>query len=283
MAKTIKVSKNVLKTVYRPRDPWAHKYDFGHLLIVGGSKLYTGSPVLAAMSALRTGVDLVTIITVERAANIAAACSPNLIAYPLRGNFLNRTHLSEIAKFVKNKDAVVIGGGLWRQPPVLDAVRSLVRRIDLPTVIDADAIHAVAEDRKVLSGGRFIITPNEREFAVLTGKKPTTKVEERAEFVRAAAAELNSVVLLKGHVDVVSDGERVALNSSGSPYMTKGGMGDTLAGICGSLIAQGNDLFTSACAAAYINGRAGSIAAAQLGVAVTATDLIEALPKAIKG
>lgn len=283
MARLIRLKKNILKAVYKPRDPWARKYDFGHLLVIGGSKLYTGSPVLAAMSALRTGVDLVTIITVERAANIAAAYSPDLIAYPLRGDFLNRAHLPEIAKFLKNKDAVVIGGGLWRQPQVLDVVRSLVRGIDLPAVIDADAIHAVAEDRKALSGGKFVITPNEREFVVLTGNKPTAKIDERVELVKSAAAELKSVVLLKGHVDVISDGERVALNSSGSPYMTKGGMGDTLAGICGSLIAQGNDLFTSACAAAYINGRAGSIAASRLDGGVTATDLIGALPKAIKG
>jgi len=283
MAKTIKVSKNVLKTVYRPRDPWARKYDFGHLLIIGGSKLYTGSPILAAMAALRTGADLVTIVAVERAANVAAAYSPNLIAYPLRGNYLNRSHLPELAKFVKNKDAVVLGGGLWRQPPVLDAVRAFVKQIDLPTVIDADAIHAVAADKKVLNGGKFVLTPNEREFAVLAGKKPAKSVDERIKIVKEAAAELKAVVMLKGRIDVISDGERVALNKTGNPFMTVGGMGDTLAGVCGSLLAQGHELFTAACAAAYINGRAGDIAARRLGAGIVATDLIDALPKAIKG
>jgi ADP-dependent NAD(P)H-hydrate dehydratase / NAD(P)H-hydrate epimerase len=282
MGPTIKVTKSILKTVYKPRQPWAQKYDYGHLLVIGGSKLYTGSPILSSMAALRSGVDLVTIITVERAADVAAIYSPNLIAYPLKGNFLNRSHLPEIAKFIKNKDAVVIGGGLWRQTPVLDAVQSLVRRLDRPTVIDADAIYAVAEDKKVLGGGEFLLTPNEREFKVLCGNTPSKKIEERVEMVSKCAKEIGQVVLLKGHVDVISDGKKSAINTTGNPYMTVGGMGDTLAGICGSLIAQGNSIFDSACAAAFINGRAGDIAAKELRQGVLATDLVESIPKAIK-
>jgi ADP-dependent NAD(P)H-hydrate dehydratase / NAD(P)H-hydrate epimerase len=282
MGAAIKVGKSTLRTVYKQRPAWAKKYDFGHLLVIGGSKLYTGSPILSSMAALRSGVDLVTIITVERAADVAAIYSPDIIAYPLKGNFLNRSHLPEIGKFLKNKDAVVVGGGLWRQPPVLEAVQSLVKRIDKPTIIDADAIYAVSEDRKILNGGKFLLTPNEREFTVLCGMKPSKEIKERVEMVRSCASEMRQCVLLKGHIDVISDGERVATCSEGSPYMTVGGMGDTLAGICGSLMAQGNGIFESACAAAYINGKAGSIAAKSLNQSVLATDLIDAIPKAIK-
>jgi ADP-dependent NAD(P)H-hydrate dehydratase / NAD(P)H-hydrate epimerase len=282
MGAAIKVGKSVLRSVYKTRPAWARKYDYGHLLVIGGSKLYTGSPVLSSMAALRSGVDLVTIISLERAADAAALYSPNLIAYPLKGSFLNRSHLPEIGKFIKGKDAVVIGGGLWRQTPVIEAIKSLIRRIDRPTVIDADALYAVADEKKVLSGGKFLLTPNEREFKVLCGREPSKDIEERISAVKACAAGFKQTVLLKGHVDVISDGNRVATCSEGSPYMTVGGMGDTLAGICGSLIAQGNHIFESACAAAYINGRAGSIAAKTLRQSVLATDLIDAIPKAIK-
>jgi NAD(P)H-hydrate epimerase len=276
------IGKSILKEVYKKRDPWARKYDYGHLLVIGGSKLYTGSPILSAMAALRTGVDVVTIITVERAANVAAQYSPNLITYPLKGNFLNRSHLPELLNFTKNKNAITIGGGLWRQDVVLDTVVAFLERIEKPTVIDADAIHAVAREKSVLAGKPFVVTPNEREFAVLSGKEPTKNIEERLAMVKDAAAELKTTIVLKGHVTVISDGERVAISRVGSPFLTKGGTGDTLTGICGSLIAQGNDIFTSACAAAFINGKAGDIAAKELRQSVTATDLIEALPKAIK-
>jgi len=276
------VGKNILKEVYKKRDPWARKYDYGHLLVIGGSKLYTGSPILSAMAALRTGVDVVTIVTVERAADVAASYSPNLITYPLKGNFLNRTHLPELLNFTKNKNAITIGGGLWRQDAVLDTVVTFLKRIDKPTVIDADAIHAVAREKSVLQNKPFIVTPNEREFVVLAGKEPTKSVEERIAMVKDAAAELKTTIVLKGHVTVISDGERVAISKTGSPFLTKGGTGDTLTGICGSLIAQGNDLFASACAAAYINGKAGEIAAKEFKQSLLATDLIEAIPKAIK-
>jgi NAD(P)H-hydrate epimerase len=278
----VTIGKSILKEVYKKRDPWARKYDYGHLLVIGGSKLYTGSPILSAMAALRTGVDVVTIITVERAADVAAQYSPNLITYPLKGNFLSMAHLQELLNFTKNKNAITIGGGLWRQATVMDTVVAFLKRTDKPVVIDADAIHAVSGEKDVLQNKPFVVTPNEREFAVLSGKEPTKNVEERIVMVKETAVQLKTTILLKGHISIVSDGERVAISKFGSPFLTKGGTGDTLTGICGSLIAQGNDIFTSACAAAYINGMAGSIAAKELRQAVLATDLIEAIPKVIK-
>jgi hydroxyethylthiazole kinase-like uncharacterized protein yjeF len=281
----IEVNKSILKKVYKKRNPWSHKYDFGHLLVIGGSKQYTGSPALVALSALaalRSGADLATIVAPERAANIAASFSPNLIAYPLKGDYLNKKHLSELLKFTENKTAVVIGNGLGREKETLKTIIKYLKNISIPAVIDADAIHAVALDKKIVKNKKFIITPHSREFEVLSGIKVTTNLNERIKSMRKTAKNLGTTIVLKGHIDIISNGKETALNRTGSPLLTKGGMGDTLAGICGALLARGIDTFTAACASAYINGKAGEIASKKLGEGITATDLITSIPEVIK-
>ena len=278
----IEVKKGVLKKIYKKRDPWSHKYYFGHLLVIGGSKHYSGSPTLNALAALRSGVDLVTIAAPERAANIIASFTPDLIAYPLNGNCLGVEHLTELFKLTQNKTAVVIGGGLRREDGILNVIATYLKKVDIPCVIDADAIHAVARNKGIVKNKNFLLTPHSYEFFVLSGKKVSTNLKERINAVKKLAHQLKTTILLKGHVDVVSDGKKVALNRTGSPYMTKGGMGDTLAGICGALLARGNDVFTVACASAYINGRAGEIASKKLKESVMASNLINTIPEAIK-
>ncbi len=283
MGEAIKIGKEILRKVYKRREAWSHKFDYGSLLVIGGSKMYSGSPAFNALAALRSGVDLVTVLAPERAANIVASFSPDLITYPLKGDYITGVHLKTLMTFTKRQSAVVIGGGMWRSENVLGAIISYLKSMALPCVIDADAIHAVATDKKIIEGRPFVLTPHGYEFYALTGKRPGNNLEERIKLVKETAGQLKTTILLKGHVDVISDGRQVAINDSGNPFMTKGGTGDTLAGICGSLLAQGADCFTAACAAAYINGRAGSIAAKELRQGMLASDLIKAIPKAIKG
>jgi len=276
------VRASILKKIYKKRNPWSRKYDFGHLLVIGGSKRYSGSPAFNALAALRAGVDLVTIVAPERAANIIASFAPDLIVYPLDGDYLRREHLDRLIEFTKNKTAVVIGGGITRSREVIKTVLEYLKKIDIPVVVDADAIHAIATKKEILKDKKIVLTPHAYEFEVLSGIKPTTDLNYRIKMVKDVAAIPKVTVLLKGYIDVISDGTKVAINKTGSPFLTKGGMGDSLAGICGALLARGNDCFTSACAAAYINGRAGEIAAKKLGESLTATDLISSIPKAIK-
>ena len=264
--------KSILK-IYPKRRPDSHKYDFGSLLIIGGSKLYSGSPALAALAAYRAGVDLVTVVAPRRAADIIASFSPDLIAYPLKGDYLNSGHLKELLKLAKSKTAVVIGGGLCRRKETLKTVAEFLKKTKLPCVIDADAIYAVAEYKPTLRPNS-IITPHAYEFYVLGGKEPR---EEEA--VKELASKLNATILLKGNIDIISNGREVALNETGCPEMTVGGTGDTLAGICGALLAQSINGFDAACCAAYINGKAGSLAAKEKKQGLTATDLIEKIPK----
>jgi NAD(P)H-hydrate epimerase len=279
------VPRSVLRRVYGPRDAWVHKYDFGHLLVVGGSERYSGSPALNALAALRSGVDLVTVMAPRRAADIVASLKPDLIAVPLEGKFLSRKHVGAVVEESKGKTvtALAIGGGLGRAPETRKAALEILKRASLPMVVDADAIRHVAGHAGILRGKRVVLTPHDNEFHAITGV--TLKrgdLKQRVNEVRKWASKLNAVILLKGHVDVISDGEKTSLDKQGSPLLTKGGVGDALAGTCGALLARGVEPFEAACASAWINGRAGCLAAKKFGEGVLASDLIECIPEAIR-
>jgi len=286
----IEVTKSILKEVYKKRPLDARKYDYGLLLVIGGSEFYSGSPALSALAAFRAGVDMVRIVAPKRAADIIASFTPDLAAYPLKGDWLTKEHLStlismtESAKIVsRGKTAVVIGGGTGRTGETQEVILEFLSQVSVPVVIDADAIHAVGKKPEIISGKPFLITPHTYEFFVLTGKKVVElSDEEKIKIVQEEAARLKTTILLKGRIDIISNGKEVALNKTGSPLLTVGGMGDTLAGIAGALVARGVNIFETGCAAAYINGLAGELAAKKLGESVMATDLIEEISKVIK-
>ena len=274
------VTSGILKNAYKKRNQWSRKGDYGRLLVIGGSNIYTGAPFLAGLAALRAGCDMVTVAAPERAADIAAK-NLNLITHPLKGDFLARNHLRELIKLGADKDAVVIGNGLGRQKETIKAIIRFLEKNNRPIVIDADAIHAIAKNKKTIRNN-FVLTPHSGEFYVLTGKKVSTNVKERAKAVKSAASGLHCTILLKGHEDIISDGNKTAINRTGNVFMTKGGTGDVLAGICGSLMAQKINPFDSACAAAYISGVAGDLAAKEKGPSLLATDMIEKIPIVVK-
>ena len=279
------VKKEVLKKVFPKRKKSAHKYDYGHLLVVGGSDLYSGSPALVAMAAsasLRIGVDLVTIAAPRRAATIIASFAPDLITYPLEGNFLDKKHLKILLKLTEGKMAIAIGNGLERKKETLSTINKFLKKVNLPCVIDADAIHAISKNKKVIKEN-FVITPHQQEFYILTGIKIINKtLKEKIRIVKESASKLKTTILLKGNPDIISNGKQTIINKTGNVYLTKGGTGDTLAGICGSFLAQNNKPFESACAAAYINGKAGDLIAKNYKQSLIASDLINAIPKVLR-
>ena len=286
------VNKNILKKVYPPRKSDVRKYDFGLLIVIGGGEFYTGSPALAAMAGFRSGCDMVQILAPKRAADIIAGFSPNLASLALKGKWLDREDLAtllsmtEAAKIVsRDRTAVVIGGGLGRTEETKETILEYLRQIDVPCVIDADGIYAISKNPEVIAEKPFLITPHGYEFFTLTDEKVEGKsLEEKIELVRAQAERLKTTILLKGAQDVISSfkNKEIALNKAGSPYMTKGGTGDTLAGICGALLSKNIDCFTAAQAAVFLNGTAGEMAAKKLGESMLATDLIEEIPNVLK-
>lgn len=284
------VKENILKEIYHPREKESHKYDYGLLVIIGGSEFYSGSPALSAFSALRAGVDMVYIISPKRSADIIASFSPVLAAFPLEEKRLTKKSLSFLIEMLESAKAVshgkaglVIGGGLGRSPETRETVVSLLKEVLLPTVIDADAIYAVSENKEIIRGRPFILTPHTYEFFVLSGKEVKEKnKEERGKIVEEIAGKLETNIILKGAEDIISNGKETVVNKTGTPYLSKGGTGDTLAGICGALLARGIDPFLAAQAGVFINGKAGELATKKYKQSLLATDLIESIPEVIK-
>ncbi len=283
------LNESILKKVFKSRPLNSRKYDFGLLIVIGGSDFYSGSPALSSMAAFKSGVDMVRIIAPKRAADIIASFNPILSSYPLEGKRINMEHLSvllsmtESAKQVSRGNiAVVLGGGIGQSEETQKTIIDFVSQVDVPIIIDADAIYAVKEKKEILISKDCLITPHYYEFFSLTGKEIyDLPLEEKIKIVKEESLNLKSTIVLKGEVDIISDGKDVIVSKIGSPYLTVGGCGDTLAGIAGALVSKKNSLFDSAAAAAYINSSAGVLAAKELKDSMTAVDLINKIPEII--
>ena len=282
-------TKDILKTLYPVRPAEVKKYDYGLMVVIGGSEFYSGSPALCALAGFRAGVDMIRIIAPKRAADIIASFSPILASYPIADSHILQDDLATLlsltqgAKEVsRGKVSVVIGGGMGRSPETLETVLQYLSKIDIPAVVDGDALHAVAKSPDILKGKPFLLTPNTFELTLLGGRdiRPLSQ-EERIREVQTIAGSLGTTLLVKVKNDIISDGTNVTLNETGSPYMSIGGAGDTLAGIAGALLARGASLLDAAAGAAYINGKAGEAAAKLYKESLVATDIIDAIKDVI--
>ncbi len=269
--------------VITSRPPEAHKGDFGRLLIVGGSEIFSGAPALVALSALRAGVDLTYIAAPQRTAYAISSMAPDLITVKLEGSHLNPRNTAVVKRYLETSTAVVMGPGLGLHKETKDAVMKVIEMIEgerIPLLLDADGLKAFAESRRKISSP-LVLTPHAEEYRLLTGKKLPMDLQKRMEEVRKTARKLRAVILLKGHVDVISDGERIKLNFTGNPGMTVGGTGDVLSGIVGALLAQGAAPFEAAVAGAFINGAAGDFVQSEKGYHMVPTDIIKWIPRVI--
>jgi|SRR3989338_7167338 len=283
------ITQQDVKAVYKQRPAEVKKYDYGLMLVVGGSEFYSGAPALSALAGWRAGVDMVYVIAPKRAADIIASFTPILAAYPVDGDYLGSQHLSLLlaralaAKEVARENAsVVIGGGLGRTEETLQMVSQFLEQVEIPVVVDADAIHAVAKNKQSIMDKPFVLTPNTFEFALLTGREVRELPhEKRIEVVREEAKKLHTTIVLKAKTDIISNGEGVLLVEAGSPYLSIGGTGDTLAGIIGALLARKVDIMAAAAVGAYINSAAGELAGRKRKDSMIATDVIEEITNVI--
>jgi NAD(P)H-hydrate epimerase len=258
------------------RDPQSHKGDHGEVLVVGGGP-YTGAPTLSARAALRAGADLVRIACPEGIAREVQAFSEDLIVRPFAGDHLLPGHVQRLAAMAAEHDTVVFGPGLGDHEETLEAVRSFLGTYEGTAVVDADALQVVAE---VDTEATLICTPHQGEL-VKMGGETSDDWRERADLVERFAAEIGHVLLVKGAYDVVSDGERTRVNRTGNPGMTVGGTGDVLAGVTGALACVLPPEHAAA-VGAFANGRAGDAVVEDRGYGLLATDLIDAIPGALR-
>jgi len=272
-----------VEIIPKTREPQSHKGDFGRLLVLGGSETFSGAPALVALAALRTGVDLAYVAAPERTAYAISSFSPDLITLKLSGEHFAPQNVGQLKGMITKATAIVAGPGLGTHRDSFKAVEELLKVLEelrKPTLLDADALKAFSSIKRKVDFP-FVVTPHSGEFEAVSGRKPSVELHARIEDVKSLAKEIGSVVLLKGHTDIISDGERVKLNLTGNPGMTVGGTGDVLSGIVGGFMAQGVDPFKAAVAGAFINGAAGDFVYREKGFHMTPTDLIEFIPRVI--
>ncbi len=248
-------------TLIQPRKSKVHKGVGGEVLVIGGGP-YQGAPYLAGLGALRAGADIV------RIASPVFEPVPDLIFERLDGTKIGEEHIERLIALAERADVVVCGNGLGTDShAVVTAVAPHCKR----AVFDAEALRLplpVAQEAT-------IYTPHAGEFTRITGKTLPGDTIGRATIARRTG--IKGTVLLKGHIDVITDGTRVRFNRTGDPAMTVGGTGDVLAGIAGALLVH-LPAFDAACIAAYVNGRAGEWVAAERGGGMLASDLVDRIP-----
>jgi NAD(P)H-hydrate epimerase len=267
-------------SITKPRPSESHKGDFGRLLVIGGSETYSGAPALVAMAALRTGVDLAYVATPENTARALSSMSPDLITVKLQGKHLNPDNMPDLEMYIKRTDAVALGPGLGLHAETKKAVKAIINAVEnagRPLLLDADGLKAFADFKRKLKAP-LVLTPHSGEYTILTGKRLPKDLEGKVSEVQKTATELGATVLLKGAVDIISDGKRTKLNFTGNPSMTVGGTGDVLSGIAGAFLAQQVEPFEAAVAAAFVNGAAGDFVFSEKGPHMVASDLMNWIP-----
>lgn len=265
------------------RNPWGHKGNFGKLLLLCGSRGYTGTAFFAAMGALRAGAGLVFLGVPESIYGIEAVKLNEPVIFPLpdAGGRLSADAVPEILTRLPRMDAVLVGPGLGQSEGTLAVVRAVLEKAECPVVVDADGINVLSAHRDLLRGRKSptILTPHDGEFARLGG----VIGEDRMAAAAALAEELGCVVLLKGHETCITDGVNGYINPTGNPGMAVGGSGDVLAGVITALLGAGLPPLEAAACGAWLHGAAGDRCAAELGqYGMLPTDMLSALPRLMK-
>lgn len=261
----------------------AHKGDFGKILLICGSVGYTGAPALAALGALRTGAGLVYLAIPVCIYEIEATklLEPIVLPLPDANGMISQTAIKDILKLLDKIDAILIGPGLGRSDDTENLLLQILENFSGPIVVDADGIYLIRNHIDILRGRAcpVILTPHEGEFSQLIGKT----IDDRVDMAVNAALELDSIVVLKGHNTVITDGKTVYINQTGNPGMAVGGSGDILAGMITALIGQGISPLESAAIGAWLHGAAGDICAKQLGTyGMIPSDMLQVIPRLLK-
>lgn len=260
----------------------SRKGDNGVVLVVGGSYIYHGAPILSSIAALRCGTDLVYTAVPKINVTPTRAISPNLIVIPLVDQKLTRGAVNKlIGVLPRNLDSATIGMGLAIQEKnsLINLIKSLLDR-DVRLSLDASAL--IPEVLPYLPDKNVVVTPHAGEFKRLFGIQPPDSKSDRISLVEKNAKENGITILLKGSTDIISDGKTTLLNAKKTPAMTVGGTGDVLSGLVAGMLSKNRNPLESAAAATFINGLAGKATQKRLGLHMTSMDLLEDLPKVMK-
>ena len=270
-------------SILHDRDPYAHKGDFGKILLLCGSRGYTGAAALAAMGALRSGAGLVYLGVPESIYAIEAVKLTEPVVFPLpdEDGKLGLLAVNEIQELLPKMDAILIGPGLGQSMGTLAVLKTVLREFNGPVVVDADGINLLARHKHLLRGrtAATVLTPHDGEFIRLAGELGSDRLTAAAELAR----ELSVILVLKGHETLITNGITAYRNRTGNPGMAVGGCGDVLAGMIVSLLGQGIEPMEATAAAVWLHGAAGDACAQAMGqYGMLPSDMLEVLPRLMK-
>lgn len=279
----MELTHEAVLSILPDRDPYAHKGDFGKVLLLCGSRGYTGAAALAAMGALRSGAGLVYLGVPESIYAIEAVKLTEPVVFPLpdQGGKLSLLAVPEILTLLPKMDAVLVGCGLGESAGTFAVVKAVLENAKCPVVLDADGINILREHKDILRGRWFptILTPHDGEFTRFGGTIGQDRMASAAYF----ANEWNCILLLKGHRSCITDGITGYINHTGNPGMAVGGSGDVLAGIVVSLLGQGIAPLEAAACGAWLHGTAGDLCSKELGqYGMLPSDMLNVLPRLLK-
>ena len=260
----------------------SRKGDNGIVLVLGGSYMYHGAPILASIAALRCGTDLVYTCVPKINVTPTRAVSPNLIVIPLADQKLTRGAANKlVGALPRNLHSATVGMGLAVQEKnaLLHLVKCLLDR-DIRLSLDASAL--IPEVLPLLAEKNVIVTPHAGEFKRLFGMVPSDSADRRVKQVEEHAKKAGITILLKGATDIISDGSTTYLYEKKIPAMTVGGTGDVLSGLVAGLLSKNRNALEAAAAAAFINGLAGKAVQNRMGLHMTSMDLLEQIPAVMK-
>ena len=265
------------------RDPEAHKGSFGKILLLCGSRGYTGAAYLSAMGALRSGAGLVYLGVPESIYAIEAVKLNEPVVFPLpdEGGKMSEKAVPEILERLGKMDAVLMGCGMGMSAGTLAVLEAVLKNAKCPVVLDADGINLVSAHKDLLRGrtAPTVLTPHDGEYLRLAGSLGKDRMTAAGDLAR----ELGCVVVLKGHRTWITDGASFCRNTTGNPGMAVGGSGDMLAGMIVSLLGQGMGPLEAAECAVWLHGAAGDLCQKELGqYGMLPSDMLEALPRLMK-
>ena len=276
------LSSSIIQNFMPARKSASRKGDNGIVLVIGGSYIYHGAPVLSSLAALRCGTDLVYTSVPKINVTPTRAISPNLIVIPLVDQKLTLGAVKKLVGALPRKlHSATIGMGLAIQEKnsLLHLVKSLLDR-DVRLSLDASAL--IPEVLPLLANKNVVVTPHSGEFKRLFGDVPSNLKNERINLVEKHALDNGITILLKGPTDIISNGDVTYLCEKNTPAMTVGGTGDVLSGLVAGMLSQNRNSLESAASASFICSLAGKEVQEKLGLHMTSMDLIDSIPYVMK-
>jgi len=276
------------KSVFKRRKGYVHKGNFGHVLVLAGSRGKSGAGYLAGLGALRGGAGLVTLASTRTLQKIYASMLPEALTLGLEENFYGEVSLKDLPKIIEashKKTAFVIGPGLGLSSEMKNLFFEILSCINIPLVIDADALTLLSEKPEILQNysGVKILTPHPGEAIRLLKISKNELLEDRLYWTKKLAELTEAVVILKGAHSIICSKDQEGISSIDEPGLSQGGTGDVLAGLIGALISQGYDAFTSACLGVFIHGTAGKLLSEEYGpFGYPASLVAETFPRVFK-